>query len=178
MTKTIGDLDTARMLSKHFEDRDPYEKRAPRGFNKLGAGCYRTAFLEKATKTVYKIGSYEANRSEAYNARRLRKKSTRNLPFDLYIPHTRTWQVGKTTNRFGRSYPLNVIAQEFAEGAKFTHCDALDTWIKDVKCNCKSNICFAKIHQMIVDFSDLEDIHSGNILVDKNNVFWFIDLAA
>ncbi len=179
---TIGNLDTARILFKHFE-QDDYGPARPalKGFRKIGSGCYRTAYLEVATDTVYKIGEYDANVDEAYNARRLRRRSTRSLGFRLYIPETRTYAMPSGMSWNGHSYRRCVSAQEYAANAKATECAAQDDWMDEVPpCNCagKGPICFAIAHQRIMEFSGLSDIHYENVLIDNAGVFWLIDLAS
>lgn len=175
MTETIGNRDTALMLHRYFGKDE--SKRAPKGFRRIGSGCYRTAYLERATNTVYKIGDYSANVHESAMSRRLRRRSTRNLGFDLYIPRTRTYRVPSVPYR-GRHYPECVSAQEFAEGARFTACDAQDSWMDDVPdCSCKAPLCYAVVLERIIEFSGLEDIHYANVLVDSSEVFWLIDMG-
>lgn len=187
-TYTIGNPDTARALFNYFEgDRYAKRNRAPKGFNFLGAGCYRTAYLEKATNTVYKIGSYSANVSEAANSRRLRRLSQRKLGFEVRIPVTRTYRMPSSRYFRGRRWhgedaagylvPECVVAQEYAPNAKYTDCEASEVWRDDVVCTCKAQFCYADALSRLGDWSGLDDIHSGNILVDDKNVFWFIDLA-
>lgn len=178
MTTTIGSHETALMLHKHFNgDMDNY-KRAPKGFRRIGSGCYRTAYLERATDTVYKIGSYSANIHESATSRKLRRKSTRSLGFELVIPRTRTYRTPSTSGWNNRAYPSCVVAQEFAKDSKFTDCDAQNDWMVDIPpCNCKAPLCFAIVHQRIIEFSDLSDIHSSNVLVDRQNRFWLIDMG-
>ncbi len=181
---TIGSLETARMLNTHFSDS--WCRRSPNGFNKVGEGTYRMAVLEKDTNVVYKLGDYQSNISEAYNARRLRRKSTRNLGFVLHIPRTRTYRMPST--RYKRPYrdydevfQHCVVAQGYAgKGTKWTYCASQDDWMMNVPdCNCynRSKICFTTVHQRVIEFSGLDDIHCGNILIDRNNEFWLIDLG-
>jgi len=135
--------------------------------------------LEKATDTVYKIGDYDANTHEAFMARKLRKKSTRSLGFELRIPETRTYRMPSLKFN-GYTSRECVSAQEFAGTSRNTYCAAQDDWMTDIPpCNCKgrTNICFTTVHKRIVEFSDLSDIHGSNVLVDSNNVFWLIDLG-
>ncbi len=181
---SIGNADTARRLYTHFKGDMDSSKRAPNGFRKVGTGCYRMAVLEKATDVVYKIGSYESNTSEAFNSRRLARLSTRKLGIDLRIPRTRTYTIPnalipETFRGWNGKQPReNVVAQEYAKGARHTYCMMEDSgWMAHCRCTCKQDICFATVHNLVSEFSWLEDIHSGNILVDKNMTYWLIDLA-
>lgn len=180
VTMTVGSLDTARMLFRHFGgDQDSY-KRAPKGFRRIGAGCYRTVYLEKSTDTVYKIGSHWANTSEAFNARRLRRKSTKSLGFELIVPETRTYRMPAPPSRYGYSVRACVSAQQYAGKARGTYCASQDDWMEDVPdCDCKSKspICWSIVHNRVREFSNLDDIHGENILMDRNGVFWLIDLG-
>lgn len=176
---TIGSLETARALHRHFNGREG-SKPAPKGFSYVGAGCYRVVYLERATNTVYKLGNYDSNVNEAYMSRKLARKSTRSLGFELRIPKTRTFRVPNSSNRYGYSYPVRVVAQEYAGNARSTYCASQDDWMEDVPpCDCKpySNICWTEVHKRVIEFSGLGDIHGQNILMDTNKVFWLIDMA-
>lgn len=184
---SIGTHATARMLADHF-GQDPYTargyyKRAPKGFKRIGDGCYRVAFLEKSTSTVYKIGEHWCNAAEAANARRLSKKSTRSLGFELVIPATRTYRVSDAEpNWRGISQRRSVVAQEFAANARQAYCPAMDTWMENVPaCTCKRkglNVCLKDVHDRLEEWSGLSDIHGGNVLLDNQGRLWFIDLAS
>lgn len=167
--KTIGDHTTARLLYKHFENLSV--TKAPKGFSHIGGGCYRAAYLHRASGVVYKIGDWESNSNEAYTARRLRKRSTRSLGFELLIPHTRTYVMGRSD--YG---PINVVAQEHAANSSYTHCDADYNW-RDGKCDCKHKPCFSEVRTRIAEFTGLNDMHGENVLIDKLDRFWLIDLG-
>lgn len=176
---TIGDAGTARMLNAHYNGEIDLNKRAPKGFRKVGDGASRLAIVDKSTNVVYKIGDGTNNLIEAKVARRLRKKSTRNLGFELKIPHSRTYQV---SNDYPHGRIVSYVgAQEFAANASHTYCAVQDNHWMDEKqqCNCKRRtpICFSTVHDRVKEFSGIEDIHGLNILVDRNSVFWLIDMA-
>jgi hypothetical protein len=163
------DLFISVMGPNHYGDGKPD---AP--WTYLGSGCYRTAYLHKPTNVVYKIGDSWTNKAEALNARNLRRKSTRSLPFDLYIPHTRTYTF-KSMSRHGD--PAVIISQEFAAKAKYTACKMDETWRDDRKCTCKQALCYYDVQCAVAEWSGLEDLHSENLLVDNKGRFWVIDLG-
>jgi hypothetical protein len=166
---TIGDPATAKMLAHHFQYRSPELKPAPKGFSRIGAGCYRVALLERATETVYKLGDYDANVMEAFTSRRLARKSTKSLGFTLKIPASRTYR----TSPHDR-----IIAQEYAKGGKSTYCASQDDWMERTpECDCKRELCFKTVLDRITEFSGLQDIHGSNVLVDSSDTFWLIDMG-
>jgi hypothetical protein len=168
MTQTFGDSVLAGRLYSRTKNNGSYnnDSPAPKGFKKIGSGCYRVAYLHRPTEIVYKVGSAHTNLEESRNARALSRRSTRGMRFNLHIPRTRTYLM----NDGGR-----VIAQEFAKGAKGTYCSAIYGY--ESGCSCEREVCFATVLDTIRKWSGLEDIHEKNVLVDKKNVFWFIDLA-
>lgn len=183
---SIGTQETAVALTNHFKPGpypySPYDqngfKRSPNGFKRIGAGAFRVAYLEKSTETVYKIGMPKVNVRESVNARRLRRKSTRSLGFDLVIPQTTTFRTPNIVDYVGRPVVNRVVAQEFAKGAKHTYCRMMDfEWHDHVTCTCKNTPCFNEVHRVIGEFTGLLDIHSGNVLMDKKGTFWLIDIA-
>lgn len=187
---SIGSAETARALYSAFNGepytRSGYYKKTPKGFRRIGAGCYRTAYLETATNVVYKMGNSSQNLMEWGNARMLRRKSSKSLGFKLVIPRTRAYVMPrrKFMDWQGRPYFRDadyVIAQEFAGKVRKTYCAAQDTWMSDVPaCNCKkpAGICFEQVHERIIDFTGLTDIHGENVLMNKETrEFWLIDLA-
>lgn len=179
MTQTFGDARVARTLWNYFGGEQPPTggKRTPPGFSKLGAGAYRAAYLHKESQLVYKIGCPISNLQESSNSRRLIRKSTRSLTIDLRIPRTRTYSMPALKDW---QDPGNIIVQEYAKGARFAHCDRY-LWEGEVfskkRCSCELAVCAADALAQIFTWSGLEDIHCGNILVDQNNTFWFVDMA-
>lgn len=164
---TIGTPQTAAMFASLR-----FGAVAPEGFRKIGQGCSRVAYLEKSTDIVYKVGGLWANRHEADISRRLKRKSTRSLGFDLVIPQTRLWYKDAWTQH------KSVNAQTFAKGAKATECAAEAYW-DETECNCDKPIglCYFTAIERVAEWSGLEDVHSNNLLVDKKNVLWLIDMG-
>jgi hypothetical protein len=173
---TIGNIEAARTLHKAImvDERN----RAPKGFNKIGEGCFRTAYLEKSTKTVYKLGDADINTYEAKMSRRLRARSKRSLGFELIVPETRTFRMPRRKSRFYDAMVQDyVVAQEFAEGATYTYCPMMYSWERHKGCTCKREVCFATIIERVTEWSNLGDIHEANVLVDQMDRFWLIDMG-
>lgn len=176
MTRTlVGNIASARRIAAYVEADAPMAK--PKGFRYLGEGCYRTAYLEKSTKTVYKVetGGECSNYVEVDNARRLIRKSTRSLGFDLTVVRTRLFDTS-SSSRWGTT----VNAQEFAIGADITFCEAEAFYMDPVPdCSCRKpfGLCFVEVQNRVKDWSGLQDVHSENILVDKKGMFWLIDMG-
>lgn len=166
--RRLGDPSTAAMLLNHYSG---VKKRAPKGFRKIGEGVSRTAILEVATGIVYKVGDSNDNENEAFTAALLRRSSNKKFSgFTLKIPFTYPYDLDKGM----------VLAQEYAANARFTNCSLEDSWFKpDAKCTCKrySAKCFTDIHSEVSDYTGLADIHCENLLLDKNGVYWLIDMA-
>lgn len=182
-TQTFGDRDTAMMLYTHFNGESDSNRRSPNGFRRIGTGAYRTAILDKSSNIVYKIGDSGENLSEARNSRRLIRKSTRNLGFNVRIPRTRTFTVPSAmcANSFYEGTD-RVIAQEYAVGALYAYCSNYNYWMgwgrapELTTCGC-IGVCRGEALSKLVDWSGLGDIHYGNVLVDMDNTFWIIDMA-
>lgn len=173
MTQTLGDLTTARTIFKHcttnlWNDKHMRYARAPVGFNRIGSGISRVAYLHKPSSVVYKYGDKSSNLNESQASRRLARRSTKSLGFDVRIPRTRTYNMANDHD--------SIAAQEFVKGRP-TYCRSMDIWREDVKCTCGSPICFKTVIDRISDWSQLEDIHDANVLVDGNSTFWIIDMA-
>lgn len=174
------------MLFKHYRggECDSESIRAPKGFRRLGQGCYRTAILEKSTNIVYKVGNSYSNVHEATNYRKVKRKKTDNLGFSLVIPYTRTVRIPLVKeyvpmdDHHQRQY---VAVQEFTGKAIETECPADNEWIDEADriCNCSrlSPICFATVLDRIRDYTGLLDIHSSNVLMDMSRNFWLIDMG-
>lgn len=179
MTQTIGSDATARALFSYFKG-DPYDnrqtsrscfKRAPKGFRRIGSGCYRVAFLDVAANVVYKMGQNHANIAEAENAERLANMPTDTLPFDLVIPATRVVEIDENAS---------VIVQQFAANARPTDCMTMYNYegFSNYKCTCKrKGLCFGDMLKTVESWSGLGDIHCYNVLMDRDERFWLIDLA-
>lgn len=178
---TFGSREVARDLFEWTiaNERDKDMERAPEGFYFLGAGCYRYAYLHTESDLVYKVGTYSENIKESANARRLIRRSTRQLGFDLHIPRTRTYRMRSTMHEFyGYNMPNCVVVQEYAPDAQFTECDAIDDWMDITPpCSCNNSPCYADVLREITRWSRLDDIHYGNVLVDNAGRFWIVDLA-
>lgn len=149
-------------------------KRSPKGYRRIGAGCYRTAYLHRESSTVIKIGNNYANECEADNAANLYEKP-RPEGLDIIVPRTTLVKMPDKVIR-GRSIATNVIVQEYAADARLTHCDSL----YGMRCTCRrpANKCFGPVLRDIEYWSGLDDIHGGNVLMDKHERFWLIDLGA
>lgn len=177
---TFGSRETATMLFNHYNG-DPdlaLERRAPKGFRRIGDGAYRTAILDKANNIVYKIGDYDSNVSESWNSRRLRRRSTARLPFELYIPRTRTYRMKGVQNPWGAKWPQCVSVQEYAQGARPTICaKSRYDYGFERACTCRRPICHSEVANIIADFTELDDLHFNNVLIDRFNVYWLIDIA-
>ena len=165
----IGSSATATKLHNYYGDENPEVKRAPNGFRRIGAGCSRTAILEKSTGIVYKIGDTWANEDEASTAVILSKKPSNRLEFKFKVPSTSVWKMRDASR---------VVAQRFVDGRR-TWCASLDVWRHPTpKCTCKHTPCFSDVFQTLRDFTELEDIHEENVLLDKAGTFWLIDMAS
>lgn len=172
---------TAQSLHSAFQQRNSYRRMesVPDNFKRIGEGAYRTVFLDEESGIVYKVGNYKCNVSEAAAARKLAKRSTKELSFDLRIPRTRTFRMpSDATDRYGHKIPQCVVAQEFVKGAVETWCDLSSYGHDNPECSCQRHgECFADILTEIEEWSGLFDIHSENVLMDENGVFWIVDLA-
>lgn len=98
----IGSRREAAML---LAEEDSYGE--PDGWEFLGAGCYRSAYLAPSG-VVYKIGHDSGNRQEASTAQRLRKL---NIP-GIYIPKTSSFNFEVNTHRHRRT----IVAMEYIDG--------------------------------------------------------------
>lgn len=163
------------MLHRHFSDKWAYNKRAPKGFRKVGSGASRTAYLDTAEMVVYKIGGSYDNLDDASMSRVFRRRSTKRLPFNLYIPRTRTYAVGYDEDN-ERDY---VAVQEFAANCRPTHCNLFYGYMRPTRCTCRRGInCHAEPLKAIKEWSQLYDIHGENVLWnEKTRTYWLIDLA-
>jgi len=177
----IGSAVIARALYRHFNGTPrTYDrmsgsgfKRAPNGFRRIGSGCYRVVYLHKESGLVYKIGDNDANFYEAENASRLRAKSSADLGFELVVPRTRYVTVDENAG-------MGMAIQEFAPNARATYCMTQYNWggVSDYDCTCKrKDVCYGDVHRAVEAWSGLEDIHCYNVLVDRDDRFWLIDLA-
>lgn len=168
------------MLFKHFKG-DPCRnstgnsdfKRAPRGFRRIGSGCSRVAFLERATSLVFKIGDRYANENEVLNAEHLASLA-QPAGIEIVIPNT------FMVEGYDNSGYSSVIVQDFAANTRHTHCDAAynfpGSWVT-YRCTCRQSVCFAEVLPVIAEWSGLEDVHGYNVLMDRDSRFWLIDLA-
>ena len=180
MTTTFGDVNVAKQIYNHTFGQNTWPPpRAPKGFKRVGSGAYRDAYLHKPSGLVYKVGDYDSNVSESYVSRKLRRKSTRGLGFELYVPRTRTYRMPSYAWNDGDApEPMCVVVQEFAASARHTTCELFDGWRENRKCSCRQTPCFADILTTIEQWSEVEDIHGGNVLVDKNKTYWLIDMGS
>jgi len=172
----IGSAAIAQALYKHFGG-DPYYrngdgfKRAPNGFRRVGSGCYRVAYLHRESSLVYKIGQQDANYHEVENASRLGALPTGGLGFNLVIPRTEYIEIDDNNG---------IAVQEFAANARATYCMTQYNWggVSDYDCTCRrKDVCYGDVHRAVEAWSGLEDIHCYNVLVDRDDRFWLIDLA-
>jgi hypothetical protein len=180
---TIGNEATAKMLHTYFNgDASSGTRRSPRGYRRIGEGAYRSAILERATDTVYKIGDSWANETEVQTASRLirKRKAPKRLGFELVIPETQGFRVGKDS--YGED--VTMVAQQFAKDAKGTWCSATGKILWDSPwgkpCDCKGRnygLCFGQALKRIKEWTGLGDIHALNVLVDKSGRFWLIDMG-
>lgn len=159
---------------KNFIKNNGYFERfkAPKGYSFVGDGASRVVYRKRGGDFVYKLGYSYENLAEAAAYRRLSRKSTKNLPFKLAFPYTRNFYVDSFDNM-----KIYVAAQQFIKG-KETNCSLdYNGRGQPYPCNCNNDPCFSHVREAISDFTNIFDMHGGNVLIDKNKTFWVIDMA-
>lgn len=147
----FGDVDEAmfirdwhKLMYRHHRDGG-----APKGFRRLGDGCYRTAFLSEKSGAVYKVqhceSSSETNLDEYLN---LRSMMLRKVPNTIRFPKYHLLEVeGGEPVAVMEYFPklLDDLSKYDPQGR--TYWDA------------RSKLCDI--------FPDLWDAHGGNVAIDE-----------
>lgn len=136
-----------------------YGETPPSGWTRLGAGAYRSVFLNEATQTAYKVehqynGVGQSNASEARN---LRKLYLRKMPGGCRLPRWSLYELdGRTVMAMEK---FNKLIRDFnqydQEGATY-------------------HASYYRLKRAMHEFWDL---HQQNVAVDDNGLVVPIDLG-
>lgn len=139
-------------------------------WNRIGQGCYRTAYLNVMDNLVYKVGTRYANETEFENTSRLLDRLLDVPPIDINVRIPRAAHFDGLCNRQLES----VIVQEYAADCVYTNCASEFAQ----PCDCNRSYCYTDIIGELSRWSSLYDLHSENVLHNvKNDIFWIIDLG-
>lgn len=178
---------------------DSHVYSGPDGWEVLGSGCFRTAYLAPSG-IVYKIGEASANLSESRKSALLRKRT--NLPDFLYIPVVSafSFQRWRTINRYDytleKEYTVReerrevVSAMEYIEGDHLPYCfNATWTDEPEVYCSCGEYGDYNGDYYKGVPLCDVartldtikravhsSDVHNENVIRMTDGRIAFIDM--
>ena len=144
---SIGSRANARTILRYYLESDYSCNPIPKGWEELGSGISRTAYLGP-DGVVYKCGEDYANLNDARTSARCRKM---NMPKGWRIPLVHYF--GNVTVKEYPEDDFSVIAMEHGKGGHKREC-----WKK----NCPRRYCSCKDAEFAESYFGLTDIHEGN----------------
>lgn len=149
----IGTPEEARAI---YAVGDGYNPTPPEGWQFLGSGMYRNAFLSPSG-VVYKVEKNEClgygqdNYGEYCN---WLTASTRKFPEDVRLPAMTFYSISESEDSFGRTVHGGVIAMEYVDGGTVRSCGA---HVKYRYYNSQDRLYSI----------GMADIHDENVMYDK-----------
>jgi hypothetical protein len=173
----IGNRTEASILAEWEIERDGHQDYflPDNGWSFLGEGCERIAWLSPSG-VVYKVEHDDsgANKDEYDNIERL-----------MLVP-CKGWRLPRA-DLFEFSGEISIIAMEYVVGIKDTLCSSFqydddfsynDT-SESYECDCGSphGVCTATVWEESRIAWNIDDMHSGNILVEEDGTRVLIDVT-
>lgn len=161
----IGNETEARFIHEWYRTRQGQEgwydnpgPLAPKGWSRLGSGCYRIAFLAPSG-TVYKVqnsrNSFQSNLGEAAT---LRKFMFRKLPKGCRFPRYQLFMVGEDEGVMAMERMTSLLRE-------YSHYKAEHKRVRELR------------GALVDTLHDLWDLHDGNVGVAEDGAVVPIDLG-
>src|SRR5512139_3469767 len=152
----IGNIEEARFIREWCYENDHWE--SPKGWRRLGSGCYRTAYLSPSG-VVYKVercsNSYQTNEGEAGA---LRRYMFRKFPQGCRLPRYQLFTFDEHEGVMAMEHLprlLRQVSRHDEEGAKIRALRA----------------------RLVEALADTDDMHDDNIGITADGVLVPIDLG-
>lgn len=164
----LGNIEEAFTVSAWQWEEDRYGFIPPPGFDHIGDGADRIAFLSHQTNVIYKR---EFDPCEGMNQ----------MEFDNYqrlqsIP-CKGWKIPETDLFFADTEP--IIVMEYVVGQTDIFCERVNgRWNRKCTCGKPGGFCVAEAWEQPVGLWNIQDVNLGNVIVLNDGTRVLIDLAS